>query len=105
MVISGISAAKLYLILTQYLLLYNIIYKQKSIALKADESDDSKTDEEESALMVRKFERTFRNMKNGDYKVKNKKFTNQLVRHKCGKSDHFIKECPQWEQDKGKGTE
>lgn len=33
--------------------------KQKSINLKADESDDSKTNEEESAFMVRKFKRIF----------------------------------------------
>jgi len=79
--------------------------KQKSIALKADESEGSETVEEESALMVRKFKRMFRNMKNGDYKGKNKKYSNKLVCHKCGSSEHFIKDCPQWEQEKGKGRE
>ena len=23
--------------------------------------------------------------------------------HKCGNTDHFIKDCPQWKNDKGKG--
>ena len=37
--------------------------KHKSIALKADESDDSENDDEESALMVRKFKWIFRKFK------------------------------------------
>ena len=67
--------------------------KQKWIGLKVDESHESEADKEESALMVQKFNRIVRNMKNGDYKGKNKKYTNKPVCHKCGSSNYFIKEC------------
>ena len=55
--------------------------KQKSFALKADESDDSKTGEKESTRTVRKIKRIFRNMKNGDDKGKIRN-TNQTDRRR-----------------------
>ena len=76
--------------------------KSKSIALKADDEDDSDSEEEEAALMVRKFRKMYRNMKNGNFKGKTKKFSNKAACHKCGSTDHFIKECPLWENDKTK---
>nr|ABH08430.1 putative integrase [Beta vulgaris] len=76
--------------------------KSKSIALKADDEDDSDSEEEEAALMVRKFRKMYRNMKNGNFKGKTKKFSNKAACHKCGSTDHFIKKCPLWENDKTK---
>ena len=36
----------------------------------------------------------YRNMMNGSFKGKTKKFSNKVVCHKCDSADHFIKECP-----------
>ncbi|XP_048494574.1 uncharacterized protein LOC125494796 [Beta vulgaris subsp. vulgaris] len=73
--------------------------RPKDLALKSEEQDDSKTDDEEVALIVKKFKKFF----NRNYKGKSARKPSKLSYHKCGSPDHFIKECPFRENDKEKG--
>ncbi|XP_021753763.1 coiled-coil domain-containing protein 186-like [Chenopodium quinoa] len=70
-------------------------------------AEDSESGEEEAAMLVRKLKKLYRNKRFGDQKKRNFK-KNQYSKetggcHKCGNTDHFIKECPLWESEKGKG--
>ena len=74
--------------------------KGRSLALKADEDEDcSETEAEEAAMLVRQLRRM---MYKGKDKVKPGKKSSKIVCHKCGSPEHFIKECPMWEIEKGK---
>ena len=48
------------------------------------------------------FKRFIGTFKIGSFKGKNKKFSNKGACHKCGSTNHFIKECPVWKNDKTK---
>ncbi|XP_021732311.1 nucleolar protein of 40 kDa-like [Chenopodium quinoa] len=74
--------------------------KNKSLALKAQDLEESEADEEEMAILVRKFKRMM-NYKKFD---RNKKFTSSrnTTCFKCGSKDHFIKYFPQPDGEKGK---
>ncbi|XP_056690133.1 uncharacterized protein [Spinacia oleracea] len=63
--------------------------------------------DEETSLFARRFRRMFRNYKEGDHKSKpNRKFSKTDTGcHKCGNLEHRIRECPLWEQERGKGKE
>ncbi|XP_021743898.1 nucleolar protein of 40 kDa-like [Chenopodium quinoa] len=65
--------------------------KNKSLALKAQDSEESKADEEEMAILVRKFKR----MMNYKKFYRNKKYASSrnTTCFKCGSKDHFIKDC------------
>ncbi|XP_021734867.1 uncharacterized protein LOC110701543 [Chenopodium quinoa] len=78
--------------------------RKKGLALKADEEEDSEVDEDEAALIVRRFKKMFkkgRTSRNFGKKTSNPKPDYSC--HKCGSPDHFIRDCPLWENDKGKG--
>ncbi|XP_021731313.1 coiled-coil domain-containing protein 186-like [Chenopodium quinoa] len=79
------------------------------IALKDAQpsEEDSESEEEKAAMLVRRLKKLYRNKKFGDQRKRNFK-KNQYSKetggcHKCGNTDHFIKECPLWESEKGKG--
>ncbi|XP_021753741.1 uncharacterized protein LOC110719144 [Chenopodium quinoa] len=74
--------------------------KNKSLALKAQDSEESDADEEEMAMLVRKFKRMM-NYKKFDW---NKKYASSrnTTCFKCGSKDHFIKDCPLPDSEKGK---
>ncbi|XP_021768489.1 coiled-coil domain-containing protein 186-like [Chenopodium quinoa] len=83
--------------------------KSRGIALKVVQpsEEDSESGEEEAAMLVRKLKKLYRNKRFGDQKKRNFE-KNQYSKetggcHKCGNTDHFIKECPLWESEKGKG--
>ncbi|XP_021728393.1 uncharacterized protein LOC110695472 [Chenopodium quinoa] len=74
--------------------------RNKGLTLKADEEEDS----DEAALIVRRFKKMFkkgRTSRNFGKKTSNSKPDYSC--HKCGSPDHFIRDCPVWENDKGKG--
>ncbi|XP_021747543.1 uncharacterized protein LOC110713397 [Chenopodium quinoa] len=78
--------------------------RNKGLALKADVEEDSEVDEDEAALIVRRFKKMFkkgRTSRNFGKKTSNTKPDYSC--HKCGSPDHFIRDCPLWENDKGKG--
>ncbi|XP_021723961.1 uncharacterized protein LOC110691350 [Chenopodium quinoa] len=83
--------------------------KSRGISLKVVQpsEEDSTSGEEEAAMLVRKLKKLYRNKRFGDQKKRNFK-KNQYSKetggcHKFGNTDHFIKECPLWESEKGKG--
>ncbi|XP_021741922.1 uncharacterized protein LOC110708121 [Chenopodium quinoa] len=83
--------------------------KSRGIALKfvQPSEENSESGKEEAAMLVRKLKKLYRNKRFGDQKKRNFK-KNQYSKetggcHKCGNTDHFIKECPLWESEKGKG--
>ncbi|XP_021756126.1 coiled-coil domain-containing protein 186-like [Chenopodium quinoa] len=83
--------------------------KSRGIALKVAQpsEEDFESGEEEAAMLVKKLKRLYRNKRFGDQKKRNFK-KNQYSKetggcHKCGNTDHFIKEFPLWESEKGKG--
>ena len=67
----------------------------KALALKIDEQEELETNDEEAAMIVRRF-------CNKNYKGKVSRKPTKLSSHKCGSPDYFIKECP-WDTKKGKG--
>ncbi|XP_021766287.1 uncharacterized protein LOC110730772 [Chenopodium quinoa] len=78
--------------------------RNKGLSLKADEEEDSEVDEDEAALIVRRFKKMFKKSqtsRNFEKKTSNPKPDYSF--HKCGSPDHFIRGCPLWENDKGKG--
>ena len=86
--------------------------RSRGLALKAEELDESEPDEEEAAMLVRRMRKLYRNFKPGNQKGRNfaKKITSSKTEQgcfKCGETDHQIRECPLWENDKtrGKGKE
>ncbi|XP_021837457.2 uncharacterized protein [Spinacia oleracea] len=80
--------------------------RNKALALKT-ENDENSEEDEETALFARRFRRLSRNYKEGDHRGKpNRKFSKtDSGCHKCGNLEHRIRDCPLWEQEKGKGKE
>ncbi|XP_056690311.1 uncharacterized protein [Spinacia oleracea] len=80
--------------------------KNRALALKT-ENDENSEEDEETALFARRFRRMFRNYKEGDHRSKpNRKFSKTDIGcHKCGNLEHRIRECLLWEQERGKGKE
>ncbi|XP_021732422.1 uncharacterized protein LOC110699235 [Chenopodium quinoa] len=74
--------------------------RNKGLALKAEDSKGSEVDEEEMAMLVRKFKKMMNNRKFD----RNKKYTSSrnTTCFKCGSKDHFIKDCPVQDGEKGK---
>ncbi|XP_070040062.1 uncharacterized protein [Nicotiana tomentosiformis] len=73
--------------------------KEKNLILKAANKDSS-SDESDMEYLTRKFQKIIR--KNGGIPKKgssNRNFKGNDCCHKCGKSGHFIKECPLHNQD------
>ncbi|XP_056698121.1 uncharacterized protein [Spinacia oleracea] len=84
--------------------------KNRGHALKAEELEDSEPDEEEAATLVRRMKRLYRNLRPGNKKGRNS--GRRTVGSKsdqgcfrCGDPDPQIRECPQWEYEKGKGKD
>ena len=81
-------------------------YQNKGLALTAADQEESECDEEEAAMLVRKFKKFFMNNRYTNQRNnKEKRTTNtksNLECHKCGSTDHFIKDCPIWKNEKGK---
>ncbi|XP_021747709.1 uncharacterized protein LOC110713568 [Chenopodium quinoa] len=78
--------------------------KEKGLALKAGDQEESEVDEEEVAMLVRWFKRMFnRNNRTRNFTKKSSNSKDDSGCHKCGSLDHFIRECPLWETEKGKG--
>ncbi|XP_021719011.1 uncharacterized protein LOC110686710 [Chenopodium quinoa] len=78
--------------------------RNKGLALKADEEEDSEVDEDEAALIVRRFKKIFKKGRTSRNFGKNTSNTKpDYSCHKCGSPNHFIRDCPLWENDKGKG--
>ena len=74
--------------------------KGKNLALKAEESE---VDEDDAAMLVRKFKKMFKSNKYFKNFVK-KTGTPKIDQpcHRCGATDHWVKNCP-LNQDKEKG--
>lgn len=85
--------------------------KSQGLALRANEESEEKSDidEEEAAMLVRRLKKFYRNNKFLDkkkgYSKRNQEPKAKSSCHKCGSTNHFIKECPLWESEKGKGKE
>ena len=81
--------------------------RNKGLALAAAEQDESECDENEAAMLVRKFKKFFRSIRYSNQRNnKERRTTNtktNLECHKCGSTEHFIKDCPMWKNEKGKG--
>ncbi|XP_021749508.1 uncharacterized protein LOC110715248 [Chenopodium quinoa] len=80
--------------------------RNKGLARKADEEEDSEVDEDEASLIVRRFKKMFkkgRTLRNFAIGRKTSNTKPDYSCHKCGSPDHFIRDCPLWENDKGKG--
>ena len=78
--------------------------KDRGIALKITEEDSSELDEEDVAMITRKFKKFFKKTKEGTRKKQPSKFKNtdreQFIRcFKCGKLDHIVKNCPQLKEE------
>ncbi|XP_056695347.1 uncharacterized protein [Spinacia oleracea] len=80
--------------------------KNRALALKT-ENDENSEEDEETALFARRFRRMFRNYKDVEHRSKpNRKFSKTDTGcHKCGNLEHRIRECPLWDQERGKGKE
>ncbi|XP_056692137.1 uncharacterized protein [Spinacia oleracea] len=80
--------------------------KNRALALKT-ENDENSEEDEETALFARRFRRMFRNYKDVEHRSKpNRKFPKTDTGcHKCGNLEHRIRECPLWDQERGKGKE
>ena len=80
--------------------------RNKGLALAANDHEESETDEEETTMLARKFKKFFRNNRYGNQRHNKERGTANMKTnfecHKCGNTDHFIKDCPQWKNDKGK---
>ena len=77
------------------------------MALAANDHEELETAEEETAMLARKFKKLFRNSRYENQRHNKERGTANMKTnfecHKCGNTDHFIKDCPQWKNDKGKG--
>ena len=74
--------------------------KDRGLALKIKEEDSSELDEEDMAMLARKFKKFFKKTKAGarqkqPSKSKNTDRDQFTGCFKCGKMDHIIKNCPQ----------
>ena len=78
--------------------------RNKGLALAAAEQEKSECDEEEAAMLVRKFKQFFRNSRYANQRNnKERRTKSNLERQKCGSTEHFIKDCPMCKNEKGKG--
>ena len=73
--------------------------KDRGLALKALEDDDSDLEEEEMAMMTQKFKKFFKKVKENNKRNDFSKGRNTPREQfsgcfKCGKSDHIVKNCP-----------
>jgi len=73
--------------------------RDRGLALKSLEEDDSNLDEEVMAMFTRKFKKFFKKAKENSKKKTFRKVRNsdreQFTRCiKCGKHDHMVKNCP-----------
>ena len=72
--------------------------RNKGLALAANEQEESDCDEEETTMLVRKFKKFFRNNRYTNQRNNKERGTSNSKTnyecHKCGSTDHFIKECP-----------
>ena len=72
--------------------------RNKGLALTVTDQEELECDEEDAAMLVQKFKKFFRNSKyanqrnNNERKSANSKSDYEC--HKCGSTDHFIKDCP-----------
>lgn len=80
--------------------------RNNGLALAAYEQKETECDEEEASMLVRRFDKFFRNNRyanqrnNREKKPSNTKFDYGC--HWCGSTNHFIKGCPTWKIEKGK---
>ena len=80
--------------------------KDRGLALKIMEEDSSELDEEDMAMLTRKFKKFFKKTKAGTRQKQPDKFKNtdrdQFARcFKRGKIDHIIKNCPLLQEEQG----
>jgi len=78
--------------------------KDRGIDLKIMEEDSSQLDEEDMAMITRKFKKFFKKTKEGTRRKHPNKFKNtdreQFTGYfKCGKMDHIVKNCPQLKEE------
>jgi len=78
--------------------------KDRGIALKIMEEDNSELDEAGMAMITRKFKKFFKKAKEGTRRKHPSKFKitdrEQFTWcFKCGKMDHIVKNCPQLKKD------
>ena len=81
--------------------------QNKGLALTAADQEESECDEEEAAMLLRRFKKFYRNNRYANQRNNNEKRSanskSNLECHKYGSTDHFIKHCPMWKNEKGKG--
>ena len=81
--------------------------RNKRLALAAANQNESECDEEEAAMLVRKFKKFLRNNRYSNPRNNKERITTNtkinLECHKRGSTEHFIKDCPMWKNEKGKG--
>ena len=95
-------------LMTHELHLGATVPENRGLALKAEEQEDSEPDEDEVATLVRRMKRFYRNSKPGNLRGRNSMRKPSGSKpdqgcFKCGESDHLIKDCPRWENERGKG--
>ena len=78
--------------------------KDRGLAHKIMEEDSSELDEEDMAMITRKFRKFFKKTKKGTRRKYPSKFKNTdreqfTGRFKCGKIDHIVKNCPQLKKE------
>ena len=78
--------------------------KDRGLALKAHEDTDSDLEDEDMALMSRKFKKFFKKVKENNKRKEFSKSRNTpkdqpIGCFKCGKPDHLVKNCPLLRED------
>ena len=69
--------------------------RNKGLALAAAEQEESECDEEKAAMLVRKFKKFFRSSRYSNQRNnKERRTKSNLECHKCGCTEHFIKDGP-----------
>ena len=80
--------------------------RNKGFALAVADQDESECDEKEAAMLVRKFKKFFSNSRYTNQRNNKERRTintkSNLECHKCGSTEHFIKDCPLWKNEKGR---
>ncbi|XP_049362935.1 uncharacterized protein LOC125827660 [Solanum verrucosum] len=74
---------------------------EKSMALKVSDEEEFDLDDKQMAFLEKNFKKFLRKGKGNERKeTSTKKWSNEKSQfgcYKCGKIDHHIKDCPQWE--------
>ena len=82
--------------------------RNKGLALAVNEQEELEYDEEEAAMLVQRLKIFFRNSRYANQRNnKDKRSANSKSDYECHNrrsTDHFIKDCPTWKNDKGKGN-